>query len=374
MAGSVNKVAPRAGARIETAARPKQLRKTTCRSPRGSADRNVGRGCRVVFGPESLPARERGSKQELHRQLERIQTSLPARERGSKHPGSSARTTASESLPARERGSKQNSRYRRIPSEWVAPRAGARIETWQQFRASQFAERRSPRGSADRNKIRCMRAATSASSLPARERGSKPARRSWLGSPQESLPARERGSKHRIVVALTAHRGRSPRGSADRNPAASLYEAPVWRSLPARERGSKRSPPVGLRTVARRRSPRGSADRNRSSVTRCGISLQVAPRAGARIETCVGASYYKLMMSLPARERGSKQGRRAHEVERDRRSPRGSADRNRIFRGGKSSGTVVAPRAGARIETTSYAMLPTDLESLPARERGSKLG
>ena len=79
------------------------------------------------------------------------------------------------------------------------------------------------------------------------------------------------------------------------------------------------------------RSPRGSADRNAMAAVACVMFRNVAPRAGARIETVVVLAGWRGRLSLPARERGSKLARR---------KPREAARH-------------VAPRAGARIETAS---------------------
>src|SRR5271157_1790679 len=100
-------VAPRAGARIETLCTPLP-------EPR----------------PWSLPARERGSKQQLRPPGSCILTpSLPARERGSKQRPAQEHFGSAASLPARERGSKQLLPGFAFLARPVAPRAGARIET-----------------------------------------------------------------------------------------------------------------------------------------------------------------------------------------------------------------------------------------------------
>ncbi len=170
-----------------------------------------------------------------------------------------------------------------------------------------------------------------------------------------SLPARERGSKQ--VWQFRKSRlagGRSPRGSADRNISGG-----------------------GLTALLPSRSPRGSADRNETQAEPLNLEIQVAPRAGARIETWVWRLTFSWRKSLPARERGSKHCNRdiiAGRVivapragarietpvlarltsKKLSRSPRGSADRNTLkdwalFVQG------VAPRAGARIETAACA-------------------
>ena len=190
-------------------------------------------------------------------------------------------------------------------------------------------------------------------------------------------------------------------------------------SLPVRERGSKHRSAEGVVEVVLRRSPCGSVDRNTSGFSPSADGSQVAPRAGAWIETC-GALWrspsgrsrspcgsvdrncvlswfgWRSPWSLPVRERGSKRGDLApHRVHRAV-APRAGAwietDRIRpwTIRG------IVAPRAGAWIETGCYrhparradvapragawietcrlaAMTAIPGRSLPVRERGSKL-
>jgi len=211
--------------------------------------------------------------------------SLPARERGSKQMIGNVKLIIGLSLPARERGSKQPIVCRARIGHQVAPRAGARIETLCPRRHRDALCRRSPRGSADRNGTTPEPASVVVTSLPARERGSKLARR----CPSEVSQAVAPRAGARIETMQLSERSslcssRSPRGSADRN--LQDVRAPrSWRpSLPARERGSKLRMDL-LRTAHGR----------------------VAPRAGARIET---------LLASPWQASGGG------------RSPRGSADRN----------------------------------------------
>ncbi len=209
-------------------------------------------------------------------------------------------------------------------------------------------------------------------SLPARERGSKhdrpdPLRRDRRIAPRTgarietgswarprwarpSLPARERGSK----------------------PPAPWWPDINWQSLPARERGSKQKR-RRCRATSSYRSPHGSADRNVLGMAR-GIGwVRIAPRTGARIETATTATTCLSRRSLPARERGSKQRRNRDRDAGADRSPHGSADRNGRCGVGKRTNRVIAPRTGARIETTCAAPGRLVRRSLPARERGSRL-
>ena len=279
-----------------------------------------------------------------------------------------------ELLPARERGSKRHIRAISIEDvAKLAPRAGARIETISIDRHRSSPLRRSPRGSADRNRFRRRPRLTgyrvapragarietltvsitpiAAASLPARERGSKHPTRP--AAPPEPTVAPRAGARIETAPRCVAgaNAGRSPRGSADRNPMFSMTDRQVFWSLPARERGSKH------------REPWASQDRAGSLPAReRGSKLQKAERRVVR------------GWSLPARERGSKQPEQSHvdnlqdvapragariETRRtapcrwtsSRRSPRGSADRNTSNSFSRSAIARVAPRAGARIET-----------------------
>ena len=198
----------------------------------------------------------------------------------------------------------------RRPRRFVAPRAGARIET-----ASAATPERVP-----------------ASSLPARERGSKHLyhdRAHWTAGVAPRAGARiETWQWDRCIPAA---QGRSPRGSADRNATIREPGPAALRSLPARERGSKHHRSHRAAAHRLRRSPRGSADRNAFKVNGIANMPRVAPRAGARIETA------KARHECPRRRRS--------------RSPRGSADRNTFV---------------------DSQQVSTE-QSLPARERGSKL-
>ena len=188
---------------------------------------------------------------------------------------------------------------------------------------------RSPRGSVDRNRFKdwidyiASRVAPRAGawietgtptgrgaawwSLPARERGSKLRRRCRGRKKGRSLPARERGSK-RLRCARPM---------------------PVFGSLPARERGSKHHSGAAVRAVCGR-SPRGSVDRN-------------MPFLGPLVERARRRS-----------PRGSVDRNTDHRQRRPvivSRSPRGSVDRNATGANQPLVADVVAPRAGAWIET-----------------------
>ncbi len=187
-------VAPRAGAWIETQIAGRTSAQSTRRSPCGSVDRNV-----LDFGmgaphQSSLPVRERGSKQELQAAETPRLESLPVRERGSKQPWRTICNARRTSLPVRERGSKLPSGYRLPAHIAVAPRAGAWIETTSPSHRPKT-HSVAPRAGAWIETRHSLRNTSKPTSLPVRERGSKP------------FP-----SSACVVV-----RCRSPCGSVDRN-------------------------------------------------------------------------------------------------------------------------------------------------------------
>src|SRR5690606_20308732 len=124
-----------------------------------------------------------------------------------------------------------------------------------------------------------------------------------IGRP--SLPARERGSKPPVPRCGTSARIVAPRAGARIETLWRITRASACRSLPARERGSKlvlldAAQPEERSLPARERgSKRGTDWPFRHA-------LEVAPRAGARIETDLLREDYTGDWSLPARERGSK--------------------------------------------------------------------
>ncbi len=121
-----------------------------CRPPCGGADRNRSRIHPYRFFQRSPPVRGRGSKLKPPDDSEGLLASPPVRGRGSKRPGTAGLISRVRSPPVRGRGSKQarsqdaDGGRRRPPCggadrntgcvavaayTYVAPRAGARIET-----------------------------------------------------------------------------------------------------------------------------------------------------------------------------------------------------------------------------------------------------
>ncbi len=277
-------------------------------------------------------------------------------------------------------------------SSFVAPRAGARIETMAprpgyplcssppvRGRGSKprgGAKRsnpngRPPCGGADRNIINQQHSQSFASRPPCggadRNGGSGEAKAAVLTSP----PVRGRGSKQRAATRWPIVISRPPCGGADRNRACRRKCGCSSLSPPVRGRGSKHGldgtvwriagrPPCGgadrnttrppPMRVSGCRPPCGGADRNGLALTYLRDQV-VAPRAGARIETFLRQTSGAL---LP------------------RRPPCGGADRNILLLPGDIV-TLVAPRAGARIETAQWAICLRLGWSPPVRGRGSKL-
>ncbi len=189
-------VAPRAGARIETAPEQRSEGHPDRRSPCGSADRN--------FGCADGDAGDGGG---------RSPCGSADRNRAPAHkPGA-----APGSLPVRERGSKLRALLR-IRKQEVAPRAGARIETGHAAGWSTPPAGRSPCGSADRNMALARRVDPDGGRSP-------------CGSADRNLTT--------TPAARSASR-RSPCGSADRNWQKMAMALKGTPSLPVRERGSKR--------------------------------------------------------------------------------------------------------------------------------------
>ncbi len=189
-------VAPRAGAWIETSSSWIQKKAPRCRSPRGSVDRNRICPRHEWNADASLPARERGSKHRASQVPVIVVTSLPARERGSKHQAGEvcARITERRS----PRGSVDRNRlswFAVCHAASVAPRAGAWIETHAASHRPRGADGRSPRGSVDRN---------SQDSVIIRAPSVAPRAGAWIETAMPRCHTRPAS-------------GRSPRGSVDRN-------------------------------------------------------------------------------------------------------------------------------------------------------------
>ena len=128
---------------------------------------------------------------------------------------------------------------------------------------------------------------------------------------------------------LRSRASRSPHGSADRNSPGNSGRCHHCLSLPARERGSKPGIDQASRAHAQGRSPHGSADRNLRAYLWMVDSLRRSPHGSADRNSRVRPVPIVHTWSLPARERGSKHA------------------------GAKPNcpQAAVAPRTGARIET-----------------------
>ena len=145
-------VAPRAGARIETLSDNKIKLRSLRVAPRAGARIETPCPPSRTGSTMSLPARERGSKLSRSRPAGPHDLSLPARERGSKHHHCQARGLSRVSLPARERGSKQS--YCRVwRRAYVSLPARERGSKHYALSSAGVVGSRSPRGSADRNSL-----------------------------------------------------------------------------------------------------------------------------------------------------------------------------------------------------------------------------
>ena len=83
----------------------------------------------ATAGERSLPVRERGLKRSGKRDSNPRKWSLPVRERGLKPLPYGNLSSQIKSLPVRERGLKRGYHGGKHQEEYVAPRAGAWIET-----------------------------------------------------------------------------------------------------------------------------------------------------------------------------------------------------------------------------------------------------
>ena len=231
-------------------------------------------------------------------------------------------------------------------------------------------------------------------SPPARGRGSKRVHDSDLQRQQRVAPlAGARIETHAELTDGAAPAGRPLRGGADRNVAERERRVERTRSLPSRGRGSKRpadvrrstapsvAPCAGARietcdrvsAIAARygRPLRGGADRNiRHARDRRHAEL-VAPCAGARIETPYSAISASTCGhgSPPARGRGSKPAVPRLAVTLRLSSPpaRGRGSKPHVRVPLRSLPLIVAPCAGARIETAGRAGHRPDAPGRPLR-------
>ncbi|RZB32341.1 MAG: hypothetical protein SRB2_04346 [Desulfobacteraceae bacterium Eth-SRB2] len=143
---------------------------------------------------------------------------------------------------------------------------------------------------------------------------------------KKSLPVRERGLK------------RTNHNIASYHP----------KSLPVRERGLKQLPPDGNY-----------------------LSRDVAPRAGAWIETDIDINKMLEVESLPVRERGLKHAYSIDATERTMSLPVRERGLKQTYMAQEVE-RQVAPRAGAWIETVNKPQRKGKETSLPVRERGLK--
>ena len=270
------------------------------------------------------------------------------------------------SLPVRERGSKLGKGIGAIAGAYVAPRAGAWIETPSCARAGRPSPRRSPCGSVDRNLARCEKKLISRRVAPRAGAWIETARRRLKAYARKpSLPVRERGLKLIKPIQLIASAGRrSPCGSVDRNLRSGSTLPITALSLPVRERGSKQRPRADYRgdlAVA----PRAGAWIETLRAGPHPRAPRVAPRAGAWIETRIPFRASSNIASLPVRERGSKQRHLRLKAVRIRVAPRAGAWIETSAAVQLALCRPVAPRAGAWIETINCRVLSARMPVAP---------
>ena len=435
--GIVERVAPRAGAWIETRSASRAAARRPRRPPCGGVDRNLA--CAVIAAnSRSPPVRGRGSKPDVPAALaalarrppcggvdrNRLETSRrnacrvappcggvdrntcarrslrggggrppcggvdrnaanrsaacsvwtspPVRGRGSKHPSVMPLSIASSVAPRAGAWIETPCGPRSARPRRVAPRAGAWIETPCGPRSAR--PRRSPpvrgRGSKHWHRRRVLKRHQSP---PVRGRGSKPRQTVPQARSAQSPPVRGRGSKLRYRRQRRSRAGSPPvRGRGSKRAIPLTLFARRW-SPPVRGRGSKLQPSPSWR-VAGGRPPCGGVDRNPRRNSIVADPWQVAPRAGAWIETCgierrrdcfvvappcggvdrnndPNSRVFVQDKSPPVRGRGSKlRQREIRRLTTGGRPPCGGVDRNHPR---KTAGRTrpVAPRAGAWIET-----------------------
>ena len=330
MAQTFGWVAPRAGAWIETPTRRSNAIYPRRRAPCGRVDRNLCQKSNHVQISPSRPVRARGSKRDSRRGDLRSARVAPRAgawiETAAALIGSAAAV-----IVAPRAGAWIETAIDRSWPLWpftVAPRAGAWIETTKSGstfdrsivapRAGAWIETRSPSPNSRRSK-----------------------RRAPCGRVDRNAGV---GSRRSL------QKSRAPCGRVDRNFTRALPHAPC-----------NVAPRAGAWIETRRL--RGSfaesvvAPRAGAWIETQRLSLQdhaqgVAPRAGAWIETATRARPCAFSKSRPVRARGSKHRPRGANAGRARSRPVRARGSKPLFFGVLFEIGVVAPRAGAWIETT----------------------
>ena len=235
-----SRVAPRAGAWIETCTGGSRRVHTARRPPCGGVDRNSG-GARTAWQrSRSPPVRGRGSKLGVVASLARRPRVAPrAGAWIETHVIHTSATHRSQSPPVRGRGLKHIDRTAtHVAARPVAPRAGAWIETRSAPHAGTIASGRPPCGGVDRN--------AAASRYTAGTVTVAPRAGAWIETGRSDA-----------LAAICARR--PPCGGVDRNRAHFAERIGCDESPPVRGRGSKH----GQRQVicrAVRRPPCGGVD------------------------------------------------------------------------------------------------------------------
>ncbi|PXV67833.1 hypothetical protein C8D93_105190 [Sinimarinibacterium flocculans] len=351
-----------------------QVALTPGRAPRGRVDRNFDPGTNAGAVLASRPSRARGSKHRLRGEAARGGPSRPSRARGSKLNRHREVDWKIQSRPSRARGSKLQRLGQQPRAPFVAPLAGAWIETSTVQRTAHWRASRAPRGRVDRNREGCRCRGRGAAGRAPRGRVDRNASDEQKANRiAESRPSRARGSKRhrraedhgvRVVAPLAGAwietvrpvgraqplHGRAPRGRVDRNDSATAVLVP-----------------------ATGRAPRGRVDRNSNSGCFLLRTAPVAPLAGAWIETYVHPHVTcELLVAPLAGAWIETRLPRARRTGTSCRAPRGRVDRNvrsnseidddRTSRPSRARGSKRSRRQADRAA----------LQSRPSRARGSK--
>ncbi len=365
------RVAPRAGAWIETAIEKRPARAGPGRPSRRGVDRNLH------ISSDEIGSYGRPSRRGVDRNLAACDGHLAQRRpsrRGVDRNSNSAMGGSIKAVAPRagawiETALRSNRRRsitvapragawietspttRSVSSSVVAPRAGAWIETSRSQWGRGRTRRRPSRRGVDRNCVKCGLTAVVGLSPLAQGRGSKhrwpPAPSIAIGRPSRRGVDRNAhcGSPQRWMPASPLAQGRGSKPTS--GPHARRRQA----SPLAQGRGSKQLGKLVLTVQLQRRPSRRGVDRNLAELVEVVDGALVAPRAGAWIETPPA--------TFP---------RRTGPV-----APRAGAWIETASMGRPLTITSVAPRAGAWIETTAVTRRSGRRTSPLAQGRGSKL-
>jgi len=251
-----------------------------------------------------------------------------------KPPGESSTRAPSRSRPVRARGLKPTPAEFATAWAWVAPRAGAWVETTGSGRTASGHPRSRPVRARGLKHSRDVSVNRGDASRPVRARGLKLG--NTLGPVRSGLsrPVRARGLKHRVGEVRCTPLPVAPRAGAWVETASSTRSTKATTVAP-RAGAWVETQMVAVTCVPSAVAPRAGAWVETASFSRtCTATTTVAPRAGAWVETLDKTRDQSRRQSRPVRARGLK---RQHGGERGKVEP-------------------VAPRAGAWVETSELSL------------------